>query len=207
MPTDSVTATSSATASRSFTKCSVLANPRFCCCRPGRSSTLGIGRCRSLTSRGIAGWSRSTGAAMAARIGLSEPEAYAESEFAADALAVMDATQTDRAIIVGFSMGAQRGLLLAANHPERVDAAVFIGPNYHGGRTATYRSERSMTGKPSSTPTRAGRSTTSTIGCATTAGFVDFFISTDVHRAALDEADRGLRRLGPRNDGRDAHAD
>jgi pimeloyl-ACP methyl ester carboxylesterase len=63
----------------------------------------------------------------------TEPEAYAESEFAADALAVMDATQTPRAVIVGFSMGAHRGLLLAANHPERVQAAVFIGPNYPGG--------------------------------------------------------------------------
>jgi pimeloyl-ACP methyl ester carboxylesterase len=63
----------------------------------------------------------------------AQPEAYAESEFAADALAVMNATQTSRAIIVGFSMGSHRGLLLAANHPERVEAAVFIGPNYPGG--------------------------------------------------------------------------
>jgi pimeloyl-ACP methyl ester carboxylesterase len=61
------------------------------------------------------------------------PEAYAEREFAADALAVMDATGTDRAVIVGFSMGAHRGLLLAADHPERVEAAVFIGGNYPGG--------------------------------------------------------------------------
>ncbi|MDQ2911365.1 MAG: alpha/beta fold hydrolase [Actinomycetota bacterium] len=64
-----------------------------------------------------------------------EPEAYAETEFAADALAVMDATVTDRAIIVGFSLGVQRGLLLAAEHPERVEAAVFIGPEYPGGGT------------------------------------------------------------------------
>ncbi|MGH3101274.1 MAG: alpha/beta fold hydrolase, partial [Thermoleophilia bacterium] len=63
----------------------------------------------------------------------AQPEAYAESEFAADALAVLDATQTSRAIIVGFSMGAHRGLLLAADHPERVEAAVFIGPNNPGG--------------------------------------------------------------------------
>jgi len=63
----------------------------------------------------------------------TEPEAYAESEFAADAIAVMDATQTRRAIVVGFSMGGQRGLLLAANHPERVGAAVFVGPSYPGG--------------------------------------------------------------------------
>jgi pimeloyl-ACP methyl ester carboxylesterase/predicted glycosyltransferase len=63
----------------------------------------------------------------------SEAEAYAETEFAADAIAIMDATQTERAVIVGFSMGAQRALLLAADHPERVEAAVFIGPSYQGG--------------------------------------------------------------------------
>jgi pimeloyl-ACP methyl ester carboxylesterase len=63
----------------------------------------------------------------------TEREAYREREFAADALAVMDATGTDRAVLVGFSMGAQRGLLLAAEHPERVEAAVFVGPAYPGG--------------------------------------------------------------------------
>jgi pimeloyl-ACP methyl ester carboxylesterase len=55
-------------------------------------------------------------------------DAYAEGEFAADALAVMDATGTDRAVIVSLSMGAQRALLLASDHPERVAGAVFIGP-------------------------------------------------------------------------------
>jgi pimeloyl-ACP methyl ester carboxylesterase len=55
-------------------------------------------------------------------------EAYAESEFAADTLAVMDATGTDRAVLVTLSMGAQRGLLLATDHPERVAGAIFIGP-------------------------------------------------------------------------------
>ncbi len=57
-----------------------------------------------------------------------DPAAYAEEEFARDALAVMDATATERAAIVGFSMGGQRGVLLAANHAERIDAAAFIGP-------------------------------------------------------------------------------
>ena len=65
-----------------------------------------------------------------------EAEAYAEREFAADAIAVMDATGTERAIIVGFSLGGQRGLLLAANHPDRIEAAVFIGANYQGGGEA-----------------------------------------------------------------------
>jgi pimeloyl-ACP methyl ester carboxylesterase/predicted glycosyltransferase len=63
----------------------------------------------------------------------TESAAYTESEMASDAVAVMDATSTARAIIVGHSMGVQRGLLLAANHPGRVEAAVFIGPTYPGG--------------------------------------------------------------------------
>ena len=62
-----------------------------------------------------------------------DPTAYDEQEFAADALAVLDATATERAMIVGFSLGGRRGLLVAAEHPERVSGAVFIGPNYPGG--------------------------------------------------------------------------
>src|SRR3954447_9545297 len=53
---------------------------------------------------------------------------YGEREFAADALAVMDATQTERAVLVSLSLGAQRALLLAADAPDRVEGAVFICP-------------------------------------------------------------------------------
>jgi len=62
-----------------------------------------------------------------------QPEAYDEREFAADGLAVLDATETASAVIVGFSMGGQRGLILAAEHPERVEGAVFIGPSFTAG--------------------------------------------------------------------------
>ena len=55
--------------------------------------------------------------------------AYAESEFTADALAVLNATGTDRAVLVGLSMGAQRVLLLASDHAERVAGAIFIAPS------------------------------------------------------------------------------
>jgi pimeloyl-ACP methyl ester carboxylesterase len=58
----------------------------------------------------------------------SDSAAYDEAEFAADALAVLDATGTERAVVVSLSLGAQRALLLAAEHPERVAGAVFIGP-------------------------------------------------------------------------------
>jgi pimeloyl-ACP methyl ester carboxylesterase len=54
--------------------------------------------------------------------------AYTEREFAEDSLAVMDATGTESALVVGFSCGVLWGALLAADHPDRVPGAVFIGP-------------------------------------------------------------------------------
>jgi pimeloyl-ACP methyl ester carboxylesterase len=57
-----------------------------------------------------------------------KPNAYDEQELADDAIAVMDATDTKRAVCVSLSKGAQRALLLAADHPERVPAAAFVGP-------------------------------------------------------------------------------
>ena len=56
-------------------------------------------------------------------------EAYADEEFAADCLAVMNATGTERAILVGLSAGARWALLLAAEHPDRVLGTAFIGPS------------------------------------------------------------------------------
>jgi len=56
------------------------------------------------------------------------PEAYVEAEYADDALAVLDATGTEHAVVVSLSRGAERSLLLAAEHPERVDGLAFIAP-------------------------------------------------------------------------------
>jgi pimeloyl-ACP methyl ester carboxylesterase len=55
-------------------------------------------------------------------------EPYAIREFAADALAVMDVTATERAVLVGVSCATLWGVVLAAEHPERVAGAAFIGP-------------------------------------------------------------------------------
>jgi pimeloyl-ACP methyl ester carboxylesterase/predicted glycosyltransferase len=55
-------------------------------------------------------------------------EAYAETEFAADALAVMDATGTEHAMLVALSAGARWGTLLAAEQPDRVTGLVCIAP-------------------------------------------------------------------------------
>ncbi|HJU00918.1 MAG TPA: alpha/beta hydrolase, partial [Actinomycetes bacterium] len=54
-------------------------------------------------------------------------EAYGRREFAADALAVLDAAGVDRAVLVSWcDMG--ESLLLAAEHPERVAGLVFVAP-------------------------------------------------------------------------------
>jgi len=55
-------------------------------------------------------------------------EAYTVGEFAADALAVMDATGTERAALVALSCGALWGTVLAAEHPDRVERVAYIGP-------------------------------------------------------------------------------
>ena len=67
---------------------------------------------------------------------------YSETDFALDALAVMDATQTEQAVIVSLSLGAQRSLLLAADHPDRVEAAVFICPSVPFGGIVEARAAR-----------------------------------------------------------------
>lgn len=58
----------------------------------------------------------------------ANPEAYGDDEIIADALAVLDATNTARAIIVGASAGGWWGTMLAGLHPERVQAAVLMCP-------------------------------------------------------------------------------
>ncbi|WP_433161343.1 alpha/beta fold hydrolase [Kribbella sp. CA-247076] len=54
--------------------------------------------------------------------------AYSDSEFVADALAVLDATATESCVLVGFSRGCPWALQLALTQPERVLGIVCIGP-------------------------------------------------------------------------------
>jgi pimeloyl-ACP methyl ester carboxylesterase len=55
-------------------------------------------------------------------------DAYRTEVMAADVLAVMDATATQRAAIVSASVGTRPQLWLLANHPDRFSGAVFIAP-------------------------------------------------------------------------------
>ncbi len=57
----------------------------------------------------------------------ADPSAYTDVEFAADAVAVMDATGTERAALLSVSRGALWALRLCAEHPDRVLGTVFIG--------------------------------------------------------------------------------
>ncbi len=53
--------------------------------------------------------------------------AYSTDEQVADLLAVMDATATARAVLVGMSSGGMLASIVAAHRPERVAAAILIG--------------------------------------------------------------------------------
>ena len=83
----------------------------------------------------------------------------------ADILAVMDATDAGKAILVGLSLGGMHACVLAAHHPERVKAAILagtaaaIGPGYPAWRQSTSR--------PSAKGSKAGTSTTATTGSRT----------------------------------------
>ncbi len=55
-------------------------------------------------------------------------EAYTPEQFAADAIAVLDETDTRQAVLVGLSAGAMWGVHLAAFQPERVLGLVSICP-------------------------------------------------------------------------------
>jgi pimeloyl-ACP methyl ester carboxylesterase len=58
-----------------------------------------------------------------------DAEPYGCEEQARAASAVLDATGTDRAVLVSLSMGALWALWLMANQPQRVLGSVFIGPS------------------------------------------------------------------------------
>ena len=122
--------------------------------------------------------------------------AYTEREFAADALAVMDATATRQAVLVSLSCGALWATVLAAERPERVAGIVCL-----------HRTGR----RPGPAPSRAGRpllpraarhrrglgQVQPALLAARLPRLPRLLLLAVPHRAPLDQAARGLRRLGP----------
>jgi pimeloyl-ACP methyl ester carboxylesterase len=55
-------------------------------------------------------------------------QAYSDQNYVDDAIAALDATGVDRAVVIGSSLGARHALQLAAWYPERAAGVVAIGP-------------------------------------------------------------------------------
>ena len=58
-----------------------------------------------------------------------DPAPYGYEAEGRSAVAVLDATGTERAVLVSLSMGAQWALWVTAHHPGRVLGNVFVGPS------------------------------------------------------------------------------
>lgn len=58
-----------------------------------------------------------------------------------DAVAVLDAYDVDRAVVIGCSMGGRGALHLALTHPGRVRALVLVAPAVTGGPAEEYEPE------------------------------------------------------------------
>ena len=87
-------------------------------------------------------------------------------------------------------------LLLAADHAERVAARVFMSPALPI-TPAAARAHRLPPSTPSCDALRGlGEGATATTGRSDFRGYLEFFFGRVLAGAALDEADRGLDRLG-----------
>lgn len=57
------------------------------------------------------------------------PASYGHDRFVADTVAVLEATGTEQAVLVGLSRGAAWSLGVAAEHPEKVLGLFLVGPS------------------------------------------------------------------------------
>ena len=71
------------------------------------------------------------------------PGEFHYDDGARDTLTVMDAVGLDQAHLVGFSDGADIGMLIALSHPERVLSLTHISGNLHPGE-GVYNTEATM---------------------------------------------------------------
>ncbi len=120
--------------------------------------------------------------------------AYATREFAADALAVMDATGTESAALVAVSCGALWATIMAATTPERVERVAYIGPAVPLAPDHVVRAIHSFDDE---LETDAGWAKYNRhYWLRDYDGLRRLLRASMSERAALDQADRGLHRLG-----------
>ena len=129
---------------------------------------------------------------------------YGPHDDAEDALAVLDATGTARCVFVAHCAIAGGALLLAADHAERVAGAVFMTPALPDHPTAAGARRPFVRGRAARVR-GLGEDQPPLLG-ARLPRLPRVLLRPLPARAALDEADRGRRRLGPRRDAGDARA-
>ncbi|HZV80246.1 MAG TPA: alpha/beta hydrolase, partial [Candidatus Binatus sp.] len=73
-----------------------------------------------------------------------DPAQYTDWKRVADAIAVLDATGTERAVVVGICTEAWTATLLAGEHPARCDGLVFFAPVSPYGESLPEREKHSF---------------------------------------------------------------
>ena len=124
------------------------------------------------------------------------PAAYADVEFAADAVAVMDETGTDAALVVGVSMGGG----CSCGWPPHIPTGCsgWSSSQREWVTAGAPRSRRRRRSRMSSIPTRVGPGTTALL--ASGLARLRPVLRPGDQRAPFDKAARGLPALGGRRD-------
>ena len=133
----------------------------------------------------------------------ADASAYSDVAFASDALAVMDAAGIGSAVLVSVSRGALWALRLCAEYPDRVLGSVFIAPS---ARLMPPPAERRVERFDEVIDDPVGWQTciTPTSRKTQLPRFRRVLCGAHLHRAALDETDRGRDRMGAGDRWRDA---
>ena len=128
----------------------------------------------------------------------TDPTAYGDLQFVADTIAVLDAIDIERAVLVGLCQSAWQALVCAALHPDRVQGVVAIGPwrprhdssarRSRGGPRPVRRRSRRRRGLGEDEPA---------LLAARLAGLRRVLLHRDLQRAALDEAASRTRSAMP----------
>ena len=168
---------------------------RSCSSRPDRSRTRGSGRRRSRTCRGTSAWSRSIREETAAPTARGTPDAYSRWEFAEDGRAVLAAAGAETALLGGLCDGGGSALMLAATYPACALGVVrdrAVRPDAHACASAL----PSVSVRRGARDGRGLGEVQPPLLAARLPRLPRVLLRAAAPRAALDEADRGLRSSG-----------
>lgn len=132
-----------------------------------------------------------------------DPAAYGQEAVAADAVAVLDATETDAAVVLAWCNGTIWSMLLAQAHPDRVHGLVSIATNFP--LTPAHPARREYT-FGDRLDTEDGWAKENRLLGTGLAGVRGVLHRPDDDGGALDEGLRRRRLMGE-GDGRADHAD